>query len=102
MARRQQKLTINTELIKLDIPRPPGTRSNHRWNLDVLKSHKETHMLERIPRAADTKVKKYNFPVLRMILRKRILVSSQPTCSDAALPSSEQTSTGPRNLTLNK
>ena len=55
-------------MIKLDIPKPEGTRSNHRWNLDVLKSHRETDMLEKIPRAADTKVKKYSLPVLRMIL----------------------------------
>ena len=68
MAQRLRKLTINTEVIKLAIPKPQGTRSNHRWKFDVLKSHSATHTLEMIPRAADTKVKVYSFPVLRMIL----------------------------------
>ena len=65
-----EKLTINAEVIRLPIPKPQGTRSNHRWNSDVSKSQRATNMLDMIQTAADTKVKVYSLPVLRMILWK--------------------------------
>jgi hypothetical protein len=55
-------------VIILAIPNPWGIRSNHKWNSELLKFHRETDTLATMPKATDTKVKVYNLPVLRMIL----------------------------------
>ena len=57
-------------------------------------------MLDMIQTAADTKVKVYSLPVLRMILWKSVVNANRSTQSDTVIPSSEQTSTANKNLRL--
>ena len=59
----------------LAIANPQGIKSNHKWNFDVLESHKATDAFEIIPMNTDTKVKIYSLPVLRMNLENTFNVS---------------------------
>jgi len=65
-------LTISVVVIMLAVPKPWGIKSTHRWNSDVLKLHEETDTLAIIPSDTEIKVKEYSFPVLRIILRKKV------------------------------
>lgn len=75
--RRARRLTIKVEVIILAIPKPWGIKSNHRWNSDVPKFHKETDTLAMMASDTDTNVKEYNLPVLRISLCKRLLDTNQ-------------------------